>query len=31
MDLLGAFERVAEGFGYEIAKPAKKPDVVKPE
>jgi hypothetical protein len=29
MNLMGAFERVAEAFGYEIAKPAKKPDVGK--
>jgi hypothetical protein len=31
MNLMGAFERVAEAFGYEIAKPAKKPNVGKPE
>jgi len=26
MDLMGAFERVAEQFGYEIPKPVKKED-----
>jgi hypothetical protein len=29
MSLLGAFERVAEQFGYEIPKPVKKDAVVK--
>ena len=30
MNLMGAFERVAEAFGYEILKPVKKANSTKP-